>query len=197
MLVFGITGGPGSGKSSASERFRENGIYVIDADKTAREVVRQGEPCLEELVKELGSEILNDDGGLNRRKTGDIVFSDKKKLDILNRITHKYIQKALEDQLNKIDTDIAAVDGAVIIGSPVEKMCSFLVSVMADKEIRLARIMKRDNISREAALKRIESQPSDEFYIANSRYLLYNNISKENLNIEVDKLAKTIKESMR
>ncbi len=197
MLVFGITGGSGSGKSSASERFRENGIYVIDADKTAREVVRQGEPCLEELVKELGSEILNDDGGLNRRKTGDIVFSDKKKLDILNRITHKYIQKALEDQLNKIDTDIAAVDGAVIIGSPVEKMCSFLVSVMADKEIRLARIMKRDNISREAALKRIESQPSDEFYIANSRYLLYNNISKENLNIEVDKLAKTIKESMR
>lgn len=197
MLVFGITGGSGSGKSSASERFRENGIYVIDADKTAREVVRQGEPCLEELVKELGSEILNDDGGLNRRKTGDIVFSDKKKLDILNRITHKYIQKALEAQLNKIDTDIAAVDGAVIIGSPVEKMCSFLVSVMADKEIRLARIMKRDNISREAALKRIESQPSDEFYIANSRYLLYNNISKENLNIEVDKLAKTIKESMR
>lgn len=197
MLVFGITGGSGSGKSSASERFRENGIYVIDADKTAREVVRQGEPCLEELVKELGSEILNDDGGLNRRKTGDIVFSDKKKLDILNRITHKYIQKALEAQLNKIDTDIAAVDGAVIIGSPVEKMCSFLVSVMADKEIRLARIMKRDNISREAALKRIESQPSDEFYIANSRYLLYNNISKENLNIEVDKLTKTIKESMR
>lgn len=197
MLVFGITGGSGSGKSSASERFRENGIYVIDADKTAREVVRQGEPCLEELVKELGSEILNDDGGLNRRKTGDIVFSDKKKLDILNRVTHKYIQKALEDQLNKIDTDIAAVDGAVIIGSPVEKMCSFLVSVMADKEIRLARIMKRDNISREAALKRIESQPSDEFYIANSKYLLYNNISKENLNIEVDKLAKTIKESMR
>lgn len=197
MLVFGITGGSGSGKSSASERFRENGIYVIDADKTAREVVRQGEPCLEELVKELGSEILNDDGGLNRRKTGDIVFSDKKKLDILNRITHKYIQKALEAQLNKIDTDIAAVDGAVIIGSPVEKMCSFLVSVMADKEIRLARIMARDNISREAALKRIESQPSDEFYIANSRYLLYNNISKENLNIEVDKLAKTIKESMR
>ena len=197
MLVFGITGGSGSGKSSASERFRENGIYVIDADKTAREVVRQGEPCLEELVKELGSEILNDDGGLNRRKTGEIVISDKKKLDILNRITHKYIQKALEDQLNKIDTDIAAVDGAVIIGSPVEKMCSFLVSVMADKEIRLARIMKRDNISREAALKRIESQPSDEFYIANSRYLLYNNISKENLNIEVDKLAKTIKESMR
>ena len=197
MLVFGITGGSGSGKSSASERFRENGIYVIDADKTAREVVRQGEPCLEELVKELGSEILNDDGGLNRRKTGDIVFSDKKKLDILNRVTHKYIQKALEAQLNKIDTDIAAVDGAVIIGSPVEKMCSFLVSVMADKEIRLARIMKRDNISREAALKRIESQPSDEFYIANSRYLLYNNISKENLNIEVDKLTKTIKESMR
>lgn len=197
MLVFGITGGSGSGKSSASERFRENGIYVIDADKTAREVVRQGEPCLEELVKELGSEILNDDGGLNRRKTGEIVFSDKKKLDILNRITHKYIQKALEAQLNKIDTDIAAVDGAVIIGSPVEKMCSFLVSVMADKEIRLARIMARDNISREAALKRIESQPSDEFYIANSRYLLYNNISKENLNIEVDKLTKTIKESMR
>ena len=159
--------------------------------------MRQGEPCLEELVKELGSEILNDDGGLNRRKTGEIVLSDKKKLDILNRVTHKYIQKALEDQLNKIDTDIAAVDGAVIIGSPVEKMCSFLVSVMADKEIRLARIMKRDNISREAALKRIESQPSDEFYIANSKYLLYNNISKENLNIEVDKLAKTIKESMR
>ena len=197
MLVFGITGGSGSGKSSASERFRENGIYVIDADKTAREVVRQGEPCLEELVKELGSEILNDDGSLNRRKTGEIVFSDKKKLDILNRVTHKYIQKALEDQLNKIDTDIAAVDGAVIIGSPVEKMCSFLVSVIADKEIRVKRIMARDDISREAALKRIESQPSDEFYIANSRYLLYNNISKENLNIEVDKLAKTIKESMR
>ena len=197
MLVFGITGGSGAGKSSVSERFRENGIYVIDADKIAHEVTAKGGQCLKELARELGEEILNEDGSFNRKKTGDMVFSDKKKLDILNRITHKYIQKALEERIAHSGADIAAVDGAVIIGSPVEKMCSFLVSVMADKDVRVNRIMERDNISREKAIKRIESQPSDEFYIANSKYLLYNNSGKENLNIEADKLVKIIKESMR
>lgn len=175
ITIFGITGPTGAGKSTVSEMFRSCGVYVADADKAARRVTEKGGECLFELCREFGDGILNPDGTLNRRALGDIVFGDPKKLIILNRITHKYIKAYLEREITESGAEIAAVDGAVIIGSPVMDMCKRLVVVMADRETRLCRITARDEITREAAERRISAQPDDDEYLRHADYVIYNN----------------------
>ena len=175
MLVFGITGGSGSGKTTVSDIFRRLGVYVIDADKVAREVVKKGTACLGELSEYFGSEILLEDGELDRKKLASIAFSDKTKLKMLNKITHSHIKEYITRKIKETTAPLAAIDGAVIIGSEIEDMCEFMLSVLADREVRISRITKRDNLSRSDAEKRLSAQPDDEFYIENSKYIVYNN----------------------
>lgn len=192
MLIFGITGGSGSGKTTVSDIFRSLGVRVIDADKAAREVVKKGSSCLDELTQYFGTEIIESDGSLNRKKLANIVFKDTVKLKKLNEITHSYIKIYIETILSKISEPIAAIDGAVIIGSGIENMCSFMVSVIADYDVRINRIIKRDGLSIEDAKNRLSSQPSDEFYINHSKYIIYNNGNTYKLRQDTEKIFKDI-----
>ncbi|HZJ77049.1 MAG TPA: dephospho-CoA kinase, partial [Oscillospiraceae bacterium] len=88
--IIGVTGGIASGKTTASNILKELGAIIIDADKIARKVVERGRPALDEIKKHFGTEILLENGGLNRKKLGDIVFSDPKLLEKLNKIIHPY-----------------------------------------------------------------------------------------------------------
>lgn len=191
--IFGITGATGAGKSTVSELFRKNGIYVADADAAAKAVVKPGMPCLLELSEAFGSGIINEDRSLNRRKLAAIVFSDKNKLKLLNSITHRYITEYVKNEINSSNASIAAVDGAVIIGSPVEKLCRILVVVTADNDIRLNRIMSRDGISREEAQNRINSQMSDDEYIKHGTYNIKNNGCIDRLGVQIEQICNEIK----
>lgn len=173
--IFGITGPTGAGKSTVSKLFRKCGVYVADADKAARKVTEKGSACLDELCREFGEGILLSDGSLDRKRLGDIVFADSEKLAKLNRITHKYIKAHLEREIEASGAEMAAVDGAVLIGSPVIDLCGALVVVTAEPEIRLMRIMARDNISREAAQRRMAAQLSDEEYLRFADHVIDNN----------------------
>lgn len=195
MLIFGITGGSGAGKTTVSNVFRRMGINVIDADKTARKIVEKGEPCLEEIKNKFGSDVINADGSLNRKKLGGIVFSDANKLKCLNAVTHKYIRRLILSELGESGAEIAAIDGAVIIGSEIEDLCQIMVSVLADREVRLQRIIERDNLLREEAENRINAQPSDEFYIDRSDYIIYNNGDEGELNLQIREVYGKIKEA--
>lgn len=195
MRVFGLTGGSGAGKSTAAEMLRQSGIYVIDADKVAREVVEAGKPCLDELKAEFGIGIIRSDGTLDRRALGKIVFSDTEKLKSLNKITHKYIKTAIVEKLSSSNAPVAAIDGAVIIGSEIEELCEFIVCVTADVEVRLERIMKRDGIDRETAENRIKSQRDDNFYISHSAFVLHNNAGETELIEQVEELGRKIREN--
>lgn len=193
MLIFGITGGSGSGKTTVSDIFRRLGVYVIDGDKAAREVVKKGMPCLLELTRHFGREILNDDGTLNRKKLGGIVFADENALKMLNKITHFYIKEYITNRLSETDAPIAAIDGAVIIGSEIENMCEFMVSVISDRETRINRIKERDGLSDGEAEKRLNSQPDDKFYIEHSKYIIYNNGNINDLTQEAENIFNKIK----
>lgn len=175
MIILGITGPTGAGKTTVSKIFEENGIKVIDTDITAREITVPGKPALAELSEYFGSGILYKDGSLNRKKLARIAFSNPDFLAQLNKITHYYISEEVNKTINSYQGDIIGIDGAVLIESKISKICTRILSVLADEEIRIKRIMKRDCISKEDAKLRISSQKNNSFYIENSDYIVYNN----------------------
>ena len=175
MKIFGLTGGSGTGKTTVGEIFKEHGIYVVRADESARRVEAKGTQCYDELVTMFGVCILREDGEIDRRKLAKIVFEDKKKLKTLNRITHHYIKFDIMRELGEVESDFAAIDGAVIIGSPVEKICEFIVAVEAPLEERVKRITERDGRTADEAKALIAAQPSDDFYRENAQFIICNN----------------------
>lgn len=192
-FIFGITGGSGAGKSTVSDMFRNLGVYVSDADKVARIVVEKGSACLDELAGSFGNDIINTKGCLDRKKLAEIVFSDAKKLEKLNSITHKYIYNYINNELEQCDENICAVDGAVIIGSPVAELCKRIVAVTAKKEVRLKRILERDNMTLKMAENRIDAQNSEEFYRENADYIIENNNGIAKLGEQIEFIYNKIK----
>lgn len=186
--VIGITGGSGAGKTTVSDEFRKRGIEIIDADKVARLIMEPNQPCLKETAEAFGADILNEDGSLQRKKLAKIVFSDTKSLDILNRITHKYITEYFLEKIKNSDADIIGIDGAVLFESDINRCCDFMIGVVAEEKERVKRIVKRDNISEEEAVMRINSQKKNEFYIENCDYLVYNDNDRTKISEAVEEV---------
>ncbi len=164
MKIIGVTGGTGAGKSAVCAELKKCGATVIDADLIAKQVVLSGEPAFDEIVLAFGEEILAEDGQLNRKKLADIVFSDKEKLKLLNEITHKFVFAEMNKRLEEAKSEIVVLDVPLLFqcGFPIK--CHLTVSVLADREERIARVMERDKISREAVLARMSGQLSDDEY---------------------------------
>ena len=179
MIVIGLTGATGAGKGFFGKTaFEKYGIVHIDTDKTAREVVMPGEPCLEDIKDFFGEEVINEDGTLNRKKLGEIVFSDKEKLSVLNRITHHYItdkvKKTIENARSNNEKAVI-IDAPLLFESGEDKLCDVTVGVIAHRNIRKSRIMSRDGISEEMAESRIASGKDEGFFREKCDYILENN----------------------
>ena len=171
--VFGITGPTGSGKSYISGLFSKKGVTIIDCDKIAREIVNPNEDASKELREYFGDKYFDKDGNLLRREIANVVFKDKEKLLKLNEITHKHIDKKIAEIIDAT-SGIMLIDGAVIIGSPVEKRCEFLVGVLSPVEERIERLKIRDNLPEDEIKNRIMSQADDDFYKNNCRFIIEN-----------------------
>lgn len=183
--LIGITGGSGCGKSYLSGRLRERGIPVIDCDLVSREIMGKGTPCAKEVCGFFSNEIL-ENGEINRRKLGNIVFADSEKLNKLNEITHKYILESIYNKMEKEESQVVCVDGATLIESGIK--CDMMVGVVADKEVRKKRIMERDNLSAEDAELRIGAQKDASFYKENCDFVIDNSLG----NVDIDEFIKRI-----
>ena len=166
MLRVGLTGSIGVGKSFVASVFVELGCHVLDADQTAREVVMPGTPGLKALTAAFGEEILNPDGTLNRKELGAVVFNDESQRQRLNYVLHPFII-ARQDEILKAweaeDPDgIGIVDAALMIESGGYKRFDKLIVVHCRPEVQLERLMLRDKLSQEEALRRINSQMPQE-----------------------------------
>ncbi len=194
MIILGITGPTGAGKTTVSKLFREKGIKVVDGDILARKIVEPDKPALKELKDAFGEDIKNTDGTLNRKKTAELVFSDPEKLSVLNRITHRYITEEFFKIASEYKGDIIGFDGAAILDSDVKDICDKILSVVADEDIRLKRIILRDNLTQDEARLRISGQKNNQFYIENSDFLVYNNGEdiEEDVNSIIEKLRSMI-----
>ncbi len=195
MKVIGLCGSSGAGKGYVSKIFEKYGIPCIDTDKLYREkTTKKGTPCLYELVKEFGKGILTAEGELNRSALAEIVFEGQNasvQLDKLNKIAHRYIKIDTEELLASYETQgkvAAVIDAPVLFESGFDKMCDFTVSVIAPLEIKLKRIISRDNITKEKALSRLNSQLSNEELISLSTYHIDN--SSDTAEAEIIKILK-------
>lgn len=164
MLKVGLTGSIAVGKSFVLGVLAELGSHVLDADATARAVVKPGTPGLKAVVAAFGEEILEADGSLDRPKLGQIVFADEAKRLQLNSILHPYIIAAQDEQLAAWEKEdpggIAFVDAALMIESGGYQRFDRLVVVHCRPEVQLERLMARDNLSRVDAERRIAAQMS-------------------------------------
>ena len=175
-MIIGLTGQTGSGKSTLCNILEKNGFYICNCDDIAKEVRSDAKTALK-IADVFGYDIIEENGQINKRLLAQRAFKDKKSAEKLNEIMHPAIISLAFERINnalKNDFEYAVLDAPQLFESGAEKDCDFIVSVIADKEERLRRILKRDGISREEALSRIAVQHDDSFYIEKSDYVIVN-----------------------
>lgn len=196
MKVIGLTGQSGAGKGTVASILAEHGFPHIDCDKIYHSLLVNGTDCTRELTNAFGADILAEDGSVDRKKLGTAVFTGEgheKRLDTLNKITHKYVLdecRKILDIHKRSGVNAAVVDAPTLFESGFDKECDIILAVGALKEVRLKRITERDGISREKALARFASQKSEEFFREHADYMIFNSSDRDALVSEVQKFIR-------
>lgn len=196
MILVGLTGGVATGKSTVAKMFKQCGAIVIDADELAREVVKPGKSAWREIVKTFGKTVLNPDRTLNRRELGAIVFRSRTKLRQLEHIIHPRVaheQMRLTKQAAKKDPQAVVIyDVPLLFEVGIDKRVDIIIVVTADRKAQIARLKKRNGLSRPEAIRRIRSQmPLDEKRRRADR-ILDGTIPRKALNTQVSYLFKQL-----
>lgn len=174
MRLIGVCGRSGSGKGVFCDEARKRNIKVIDCDALYHKMVSKPSQCLDDIAHEFGDKFIKNHA-LDRKSLAEEVFSDKEKLKRLNRITHMHIT----DEIFRIiyesqNESYIILDAPTLFESGLNKYCDIIVGIIANDEICIERILKRDSITYEMAQKRLESQKSLDFIVENSDALIYN-----------------------
>ena len=191
MKVIGLTGGTGSGKSAVTAVLKENGAFCVDADAIAHEVILRGHPAYDALVKAFGQEILGEDGEIVRKKLGQMVFTQgQNRIPELNRCTHPAILAEIRSQLEKARQEgwsYAVLDAPLLLEGPFQDLCDEIWVVYAPKEVRLARIMARDDIGRDHAEGRMAAQRDWDAFVQKAPIVIENGSTLEHVRQQVIK----------
>lgn len=183
-IVIGLTGPIGSGKSAVAKLFCDRGFVRVDADVIAKKVVEKGSKTLTQLAEKFGSDVINSDGTLNRALLAKKAFSTKEGTALLNSVTHpailERVKKEIEENKNFGNTKII-YDAPVLFESGSDSLCDRVVCVIADKNQRIERVRRRDNMPYSDIENRISVQHSDDFYTEKSDYVIENNSTIDEL----------------
>ena len=192
MEIIGLTGGIGTGKSTVSNFLREQNFAIVDADLISREVVEPGKPLLKELEEAFGSEIINEDGSLNRKGLAAIVFNDVEQRKLMDSIMHKEIlaemSRCMKDYQDQGTHQGIIIDAPLLFEIGLEKWCGQVWLVTADMDIRIQRVCARDNAVPEEVEARIRNQMSDDEKRKLSDEILDNSGSLESLHKQLTDL---------
>lgn len=198
MKIIGLTGGIGSGKSTVSAQLSALGAEVIDADLISRKILDLGCDAYNEVVARFGDKILDNTNNIDRQSLADIVFSDKAELEALNSITHKYIFIEMNREIDKYksynnNNQIIILDVPLLFSSDFPIRCDKTVAVIADEDVRIRRVQKRDNCTAADVKRRIRNQISNDDLINQADYVIENNSSIEKLKENVESLYSKLK----
>ncbi len=178
MRIIGLTGPTGAGKSTLGLPAQNLGIAVIDCDAVSRKVTRPGQPALGALAAAFGADILAPDGTLLRPKLAQKAFATCEDTQKLNQTIFPFITQELNAQIAALQAggvQTVLLDAPTLYESGANTLCQAVIAVLAPAEVRLARIMARDGISKQAALQRMQAGKPDEFYKNRADYILLNN----------------------
>ena len=192
MKIIGLTGGIGSGKSTVLELFKILGVKTYSADESAKKLVNT-DPYLINLIKSSFGENIYDKGQLNSKKLSDIVFEDKEKLKLLNSIIHPAVAKDFKLFLNSNNEDYIVKEAAIIFETKSENNYDKIILIQSPLEIRIERVINRDNINREEVMKRINNQLDENLIIDKCDYVITNenmeDLEDKVLSIHLDLIA--------
>jgi dephospho-CoA kinase len=197
MLIVGLTGGVASGKSVVSQVWKEEGAYLIDADRIAREVVQPRAPAWKALVKAFGKEILQEDGFIHRKKLATRVFSNPVERELLNRILHPRIRREIDRRIKGIGKKgpkaIVVIDAALLVETGYYRDVDKVVVVTSTKKQQIERLRRRDQMDQEMARGIIDSQISGEKRIKVADIIIRNEGSR----VKTERKAKEIFEELK
>lgn len=194
MKVIGITGSSGSGKSTVAGLLEQKyGAKLIDADKVVKELTVPGTDYMDAIKNDIGEEFFYEDGNLNKKKLAETIYSDEDALIKLNRLTFKYVVDEMKNRVSNTEENVpfVVIDAPLLIEAGLDKLCNYIIAVLADKEIKIQRICKRDNLDEKTAESRLKIQKEDEFYTNVANFVIYNN-GKEDLEVNIKKIVEEI-----
>ena len=175
MKIIGVTGSSGAGKDTLCEILENKyNAEIVDADKIARELSKKGTMYLQSIVESFGSGIVDRKGELNRKKLASIIYEDDKKREELNKLTFIYVVDEIKKRINKIKKKIIVVNAPLLFESNLDQVCDFVIAIIAERNVQIERIMKRDNIKADEAEKRLNIQNTNKFYIENADFIIHN-----------------------
>lgn len=190
-LVLGLTGGIATGKSTADKFFEKKKIPVVDADKIAHRIYDIGKPAWKEIKNKFGDEYLNSDQTINRKKLGQLVFTNKDKLALLNAITHPIILEEIQMQINSYKdkfVPLIIVDMPVLFESGAQKYCDQTLVITLPQNMQIERLMARNSLTKQEAIDRIHSQMPLSEKEAKATYVVSNIGTKKDLENKLEKL---------
>ncbi len=194
MKIIGLTGGIGSGKSLVANYLAQKGVPVYNSDLHAKELMNFSVDLKQKIIELLGENAYQNNE-LNRAYIGEKVFKNPELLQKLNAIVHPMMRKDFEDWIEnqkKNNHKFCIKEAAILFESGAYKNCNYIVVVTADEEIRTQRVMKRDSITKEQVLQRMNQQMSEQEKINKADYVITNSSTLENLYLEVEKLYRLL-----
>lgn len=189
MILVGLTGGIGSGKSTVSSMLAERGAVIVDGDQIARDLQGPGSPVLDQMAERFGDHIIRDDGTLDRGAVASIVFSDEQALADLNGIVHPAMQHEFERQIDaQRDTDrVVVLDFPLLTENPREGLVATIV-VDVDPELAIERLVEHRGMSEADARARMSKQATRDERLATATHVVDNSGDIDDLARQVDDL---------
>ncbi len=195
MIVVGLTGGIGSGKTTILKMFQDLNIDCYIADIEAKKLMNSSKKIKKKLIEEFGTKVYTTDG-LNRKYIAKIVFENPERLKILNSIVHPQVHKHFERFVKRTKSSYVIYENAILFESKGDKKCNFIITVTAPIEVRIERILARDTTTKVDILNRMKNQFSDEEKISKSDFVI-NNIDLKETQNEVQKIHSEILQKIK
>ncbi|NIF16589.1 dephospho-CoA kinase [Pantoea sp. Cy-639] len=186
--ILGLTGGIGSGKSAAAERFVELGVHLVDADQAARWVVEPGRPALARIVERFGPGVLQDDGQLDRAALRQLIFADPAQRQWLEQLLHPLIGQEIFSYLAKAETPYAVYVSPLLIESGQHQKIQRILVIDAPTDLQVARTLSRDNTSPEQVQAILRAQLAREERLRHADDVVVNDRDLASLHAEIDRL---------